>query len=395
MIVKISTDGKFLIVGKLNFADDNISHERQGSTPTCPGSRAGDVVVLFLADIPDQVRLLTIHGKLKMGFRNPSGEDVEFDVLDETTSGTPTSTKPTATIIDPIGADGSIDVSRIVGQNYVDVAFQAPGGALLDYASILDSTGVGASELTLTRGTTSLGTLGPKPTPITTLTTGIGVALVPLVYDAATESVYRFAAERTVVTGTLTACKANANNWDCREETQDLGAGPVTVVTAHTAKVTVVTKTADLPGGAADLETALLDLAIRKTGTNRFRYQFTATPAWVPGTVTVDFAARQLQERRRHRRGRKPDRRHGKRRDLARVPRGGRDCERHRPGCRRLCRRERAERPQLARRALPGSHRLRDRLRAPSSTPAPSSRSPARALGRSRSTPRGRRSSSA
>ena len=65
----------------------------------------------------------------------------------------------------------------------------------------------------------------------------------------------------------------------------------MTVVTAHTAKVTVVTKAADLPGGAADLETALLDLAIRKTGTNRFRYQFTATPAWVPGTVTVDFAA--------------------------------------------------------------------------------------------------------
>ena len=290
VIVKISTDGKFLIVGKLNFADNNVSISGRLYADLSRVA-SGDVVVLFLADIPDQVRLLTIHGKLKMGFRNPSGEDVEFDVLDETSSGTPTSTKPTATIIDPIGADGSIDVSRIVGQNYVDVAFQAPGGALLDYASILDSTGVGASELTLTRGTTSLGTLGPKPTPITTLTTGIGVALVPLVYDAATESVYRFAAERTVVTGTLTACKANANNWDCREETQDLGSGPVTVVTAHTAKVTVVTKTADLPGGAADLEIALLDLAIRKTGTNRFRYQFTATPAWVPGTVTVDFAA--------------------------------------------------------------------------------------------------------
>ena len=34
--------------------------------------------MLFLADIPDQVRLLTIYGQLKMGFRNASGQEVEF-----------------------------------------------------------------------------------------------------------------------------------------------------------------------------------------------------------------------------------------------------------------------------------------------------------------------------
>ena len=177
----------------------------------------------------------------------PSGEEVEFDVLDETTTSTPSSTKPTATIVDPTGPDGSIDVSRIVGQQYVDVAFHAPGGALLDYASILDSTGTGANELTLTRGSTSLGTLGPKPTPITTLTTDTGIALVPLVYDSVGQLVYRFSAERTVVTGTLAACKSDSSKWDCREEVQDLGSGPVTVVTAHTTKVTVVTKAADSP----------------------------------------------------------------------------------------------------------------------------------------------------
>ena len=51
-----------------------------GCTPTCRRSPPGNGTVLFLADIPDQVRLLTIYGKLKMGFRNASGEEVVFDV---------------------------------------------------------------------------------------------------------------------------------------------------------------------------------------------------------------------------------------------------------------------------------------------------------------------------
>ena len=43
--------------------------------------------MLFLADIPDQVRLLTIYGKLKMGFRNASGQEVAFTVPTEPGSG--------------------------------------------------------------------------------------------------------------------------------------------------------------------------------------------------------------------------------------------------------------------------------------------------------------------
>ena len=42
----------------------------------------GAATVLFLADIPDQVRLLTIHGKFKMGFRDPAGNEVTLQTVD-------------------------------------------------------------------------------------------------------------------------------------------------------------------------------------------------------------------------------------------------------------------------------------------------------------------------
>ena len=76
VIVKISTDGKFLIVGKLNFASDSISVSAKLYADLSNVSN-GDVKVLFLADIPDQFRLLTIYGKLKMGFRGSGGDGTD------------------------------------------------------------------------------------------------------------------------------------------------------------------------------------------------------------------------------------------------------------------------------------------------------------------------------
>ena len=84
-MVKISTDGKFLIIGKLNFADDNISISGRLYADLSQVA-TGNVTVLFLADIPDQVRLLTLYGKLKMGFRNSSGEEVAFTSPTEPTA---------------------------------------------------------------------------------------------------------------------------------------------------------------------------------------------------------------------------------------------------------------------------------------------------------------------
>ena len=75
--VKISTDGKFLIAGQLNFAADNISISAKLYADLSKVAN-GEVAILFLADVPDQVRVLTLYGRLKMGFRNPSGQEVLF-----------------------------------------------------------------------------------------------------------------------------------------------------------------------------------------------------------------------------------------------------------------------------------------------------------------------------
>ena len=78
VIVKISTDGKLLIVGTLNFAANAVSISGRLYVDLSKVA-SGSATVLFLADVPDQVRLLTVYGKLKMGFKDSSGNEVAFD----------------------------------------------------------------------------------------------------------------------------------------------------------------------------------------------------------------------------------------------------------------------------------------------------------------------------
>src|SRR5262249_26213841 len=92
--VMISTDGKFLIAGKLNFAGNQISISGKLYADLSQVT-SGKVTVLFLADIPDQVQLLTIYGKLQMGFANASGDPVTFDVAQPPASPVAASTAPT------------------------------------------------------------------------------------------------------------------------------------------------------------------------------------------------------------------------------------------------------------------------------------------------------------
>ena len=75
--VEFSTDGKFLVIGKLNFADDQLSISGKLYADLSKVA-TGSVTVLFLANIPDQVQLLTIDGALRMGFENASGQQVTF-----------------------------------------------------------------------------------------------------------------------------------------------------------------------------------------------------------------------------------------------------------------------------------------------------------------------------
>ena len=115
VIVRFSTDGKFLIIGKLNFAADNISISGK-LYADLSRIASGEATVLFLADIPDQVELLTIDGKLKMGFMNPEGKEVEFTVVE------PQGADPYARLAGP-GDGGEISLGTINGMGYVDVTF--------------------------------------------------------------------------------------------------------------------------------------------------------------------------------------------------------------------------------------------------------------------------------
>ena len=199
VVIKISTDGKFLISGKLNFAADNISLSGKLYADLSKVA-SGDVTVLFLADIPDQVRLLTIYGRLKMGFRNASGQEVEFQVVDDTTP-SPTTQMPTIELVDP-AAGSSVNLATInapgrlfQGKPYVDVVYHAPPGASLDLDSILDSN----AEFQLTIDGVAR-TVGGTPIPIVTTTTADGLsqtaALVPNSGETLAEAIRRTGTNR-------------------------------------------------------------------------------------------------------------------------------------------------------------------------------------------------------
>ena len=169
----LSTDGKILVTGKLNFAGGAISVSGKLYADLSNVS-SGKVVVLFLADIPDQVRLLSIDGKLKLGFLNSSGDDVTVTVPDSTPVGSATAT--TANLASP-GADAAADVAVLNGateggDHYVDVVFTPGVKEQLDYGSILDDSGPTASELSGVLATASGQivplTFNPKPLPIQT-----------------------------------------------------------------------------------------------------------------------------------------------------------------------------------------------------------------------------------
>ncbi|MBL8335376.1 MAG: hypothetical protein JNM97_01270, partial [Rhodoferax sp.] len=132
IILRISTDGKLLVVGKLNFAADNLSISARLYADLSKIA-AGEATVLFLADIPDQVQLLTIDGRFKMGFRNPNtGEEATFTVVDPKTG------KPYVRLVGPTDA-GTMGTGSLNGRGYLVVDIPGgPQGATLNLASVTD-----------------------------------------------------------------------------------------------------------------------------------------------------------------------------------------------------------------------------------------------------------------
>ena len=246
VIVKISTDGKFLIVGKLNFAGDNISLSGKLYADLSKVS-SGNVTVLFLADVPDQVRILTVYGKLKMGFRNSSGQEVAFDVLEPASSSAGGSSPPAPVVAGPSSA-GVIDVNTannsLYGtKRYIDVVYTPPAGATLDHAWILSN----ASKVHIS-GSGITGATIESVVPIVMVATSDGLL------DAVALTVVTVGGKKQVMRG-----------------------------------ADVVLTSDDLGGEMNDVQ--LLAAAMRKTGTNRFRYVLASGATFRPGDVSVSFDA--------------------------------------------------------------------------------------------------------
>ncbi|HAM71756.1 MAG TPA: hypothetical protein DCM86_08950, partial [Verrucomicrobiales bacterium] len=181
----ISTDGKILIVGKLNFANDSISTSAR-LYADLSNIASGSAVVLFLADLPDQVRLLTLDGRLKMGFKDDTGADVSVPVVVSQPLSTDTSTSGGLTFP---GNGEVVDAGRLNGATdggsyYIDV-FYTPGALQqLDYGSILDAgTPEISAVLHRTDGTTTTLTLDPTPVPLQTTVDPNGLSQVTPVTD--------------------------------------------------------------------------------------------------------------------------------------------------------------------------------------------------------------------
>jgi len=130
VLISLSTDGKLLIGGKLNFAADAISLSAKLYVDLSRVS-SGDATVLFLSDVPDQVRVLTAYGKLQMGFKDAAGNPVEFDVV------LPDSATPLTDLAGPRN-DDTVGAEDINSRGYLDLVYTVPAGATLDAASITD-----------------------------------------------------------------------------------------------------------------------------------------------------------------------------------------------------------------------------------------------------------------
>lgn len=188
----ISTDGKILLNGIFNFADDNLTTSAKLYADLSNVSD-GDVTVLFLQDSPnDQIALVTVDGKLKFGFRDDTGAEVAVPVVPQT----PVNTNEDAAgaLVFP-GAGEIVDVGRLnqdpaaaslLGGYYVDVLFEPGANRTLDYASILDQDSEIIATLTTADGTVTTLHFDGAAEPIETTVDPVTGAAIQTILSGAT-----------------------------------------------------------------------------------------------------------------------------------------------------------------------------------------------------------------
>jgi hypothetical protein len=135
--VQISTDGKILLIGTLNFLDDSLSISA-ALYANLSKILEGTGTFLFLTTVPDQVDILEIGGEFSFGFTGPGGEPVTLPAFVVTDEGIqPIESAPQAELAAPV-RDASIDVVRIRELPVIGVTFLPGTGAELDVDSLND-----------------------------------------------------------------------------------------------------------------------------------------------------------------------------------------------------------------------------------------------------------------
>jgi len=125
--LQISTDGKFMAAGRLNFAAEMVSITGRIYADVS-NVASGRATVLFLGDIPEQFRFMVVEGKLQLGFEGPDGNPVEFVTV------TPAD-NPNANLYAPANG-GEISLKALNDREYIDVEFLPSTGAAIDAFTI-------------------------------------------------------------------------------------------------------------------------------------------------------------------------------------------------------------------------------------------------------------------
>ena len=151
--LRLSTDGKFLATGKLNFFDGALSTDAK-LYANLSDIAQGNASVLLLADIPDEFRFLVIEGKFQMQFQDDAGQSMEFDFADPDDS-----LLPVAHLARP--TDGStVGLEMFRGRGYLDVSYRAKNGRTIDGDSVTDTD----AEFSLQLSDGTMLTIGDTPT---------------------------------------------------------------------------------------------------------------------------------------------------------------------------------------------------------------------------------------
>jgi hypothetical protein len=146
--IKISTDGKILVIGQLNFAADNLSISSRLYADLSKIA-AGEAKILLLTKVPDQINLLTIGGSLQFGFMDVLGNNVDFKMVQDQAA------LPTQGLAGP-GIAAEIGFSAINNLRYIDVTLPDLGSNyVISPLSVTDE----AAEIQIETGDVALDSL--------------------------------------------------------------------------------------------------------------------------------------------------------------------------------------------------------------------------------------------